>query len=83
MQVNHGKLALLKRIHAEGRVAFYSPSIVMRKTDGLPAFTAIGEVCENELYHAAMQDGKFLPYRRDVSWRNAEEVPTRPLLDHL
>lgn len=83
MQVNHGKLPPLQRIHAGDRVVYYSPSNVMRKTDGLQSFIAIGIVRKNTPYQVSMQDGKFHPYRRDVSWQNATEAPIRPLLGSL
>jgi len=83
MQVNHGKLAPLRRIHPGDRVVYYSPSEVLRKPDGLQSFTAIGEVLNNEPYQASMHGGKFHPYRRDVDWFEARETPIRPLLDHL
>ncbi len=83
MQVNHGKLAPLRRIHPGDRVVYYSPSEVLRKPDGLQSFTAIGVVLNNEPYQASMHGGKFHPYRRDVDWYPARETPIRPLLDHL
>lgn len=83
MQVNHGKLPPLKRIHAGDRVTYYSPSVVMRKTDGLQSFTAIGVVCQSEPYQGLMVNSSFRPFRRDVSWENAAEAAIRPLLDQL
>jgi len=83
MQVNHGKLAPLNRIHPGDRVVYYSPSEVLRKPDGLQSFTAIGVVSDKEPYQASMHGGKFHPYRRDVEWFKAQETPIRPLLDHL
>ncbi|WP_456386700.1 EVE domain-containing protein [Profundibacter sp.] len=83
MQVNHGKLAPLRRISAGDCVVYYSPTEVMRKPDGLQSFTAIGHVRENEPYQASMHGGKFHPFRRDVDWLMANETPIRPLLDHL
>ncbi len=83
MQVNHGKLAPLRRIYPGDRVVYYSPSEVLRKPDGLQSFTAIGIVCPNEPYQASMHGGKFHPFRRDVDWLAAQEVPIRPLLECL
>lgn len=83
MQVNHGKLPPLRRIHAGDRVAYYSPSVVIRKADGLQSFTALGVAHQNEPYQVTMPDGNFHPYRRDVTWQAANEAPIRPLLDHL
>ena len=83
MQVNHGKLPPLRRIHPKDRVVYYSPSEVLRKPDGLQSFTAIGVVCANEPYQAEMHGGRFHPFRRDVDWYTARETPIRPLLNHL
>ena len=44
MQVCHGKGSPLRRIKPGDRVAYYSPSELMRKPDGLQSFTAIGIV---------------------------------------
>ncbi|WP_228408866.1 EVE domain-containing protein [Profundibacter amoris] len=83
MQVNHGKLPPLRRVHPGDHVVYYSPSEVLRKPDGLQSFTAIGEVCDKEPYQASMHGGTFHPYRRDVDWYSVQETPIRPLLDHL
>lgn len=83
MQVNHGKLAPLHRIHAGDCVVYYSPSEVIRKSDGLQSFTAIGVVRANEPYQVSIPDEKFHPFRRDVDWQIATKVPIRPLLEHL
>lgn len=83
MQVNHGNLAPLRRILPRDRVVYYSPSVVMRRPDGLQSFTAFGVVCDKEPYRASMHGGTFHPYRRDVVWFEAQETPIRPLLEHL
>lgn len=83
MQVNHGKLAPLKRIHPLDMVAYYSPSEVLRQPDGLQSFTALGQVKPSEPYQASMHGGKFLPFRRDVEWVKTHVTPIRPLLQKL
>ena len=82
MQVCHGKAAPLRRLHAGDRVIYYSPERVFGGKDGLQAFTAIGHVREGDPYQVAMTDA-FQPWRRDVAWQTAREVPIRPLLDQL
>ena len=82
MQVCHGKAAPLKRIQPGDGVAYYSPANVFRGNDGLQSFTAIGIVCEGNPYQADMGGG-FSPFRRDVDWRTAKEVPIKPLVSRL
>jgi hypothetical protein len=82
MQVCHGKAAPLKRIKPGDRVVYYSPTVTFGGKDRLQAFTAIGVVKDSAPYTFDMGGG-FLPYRREVAWAKAEEVPIRPLLDAL
>lgn len=82
MQVCHGKAAPLKRIHPGDGVVYYSPTDVFRGKDRLQSFTAIGVVIDDTPYQADIGDG-FCPFRRDVDWRAAEEVPIKPLIGRL
>ena len=82
MQVNHGKLAPLRRIKPGDLVAYYSPSTAFGGKDKLQSFTAIGRVKAGEPYEFDMGNG-FVPYRRDVEWFNADPVPIYPLLEKL
>lgn len=82
MQVNHGKASPLRRVKPGDGIIYYSPNTVFGEKDGLQAFTAIGTVREGEPYQGDMGDG-FTPYRRDVDWMAAKEVPIRPLLGRL
>ena len=80
MQVGHGKLAPLKRIKADDRVAYYSPTAVYGVKDDLQSFVSIGIVQPGEPYAFDMGGG-FVPYRRDVVYLPAKEAPIAPLLD--
>ncbi|TGQ82126.1 EVE domain-containing protein [Mesorhizobium sp. M8A.F.Ca.ET.207.01.1.1] len=82
MQVNHGKVAPLRRIRPDDGVVYYSPTTVMGQKNGLQAFTAIGTVREGEPYQGEMGGG-FTPFRRDVDWAQAQETPIKPLLERL
>ena len=82
MQVCHGKAAPLKRIHPGDGVVYYSPTTVFLGKDKLRSFTAIGIVSDGVPYQAELGGG-FCPFRRDVNWRAAKEVPIKPLLDQL
>ena len=80
MQVGHGKLAPLKRIKADDRVAYYSPTVVYGVKDELQSFVSIGIVQLGEPYAFDMGNG-FVPYRRDVVYLPAQETAIEPLLD--
>lgn len=82
MQVNHGKLAPLKRIKPNDGVVYYSPSEQMGGSDKLQSFVAIGRVQNREPYLNDMGGG-FVPHRRDVAWLDAHEAPIRSLLPEL
>lgn len=82
MQVCHGKVAPLRRLHAGDRVVYYSPSSQFRGQDRLQAFTAIGQVRPGAPYLFDMGGG-FRPYRRDVDWLPARMTSIRPLLSRL
>ncbi|MCP3473892.1 EVE domain-containing protein [Bradyrhizobium sp. CCGUVB1N3] len=82
MQVCHGKGGPLRRISPGDHVAYYSPTETFGGKDRLQAFTAIGVVKPGVPYQADMGGG-FHPFRRDVAWSDAAEVPIRPLLESL
>ena len=82
MQVNHGKLAPLKRIHPNDFVIYYSPVEIFKTREPLQAFTAFGRVKDVEPYMGDMGGG-FTPFRRDVNWLDTTVAPIRPLLERL
>jgi hypothetical protein len=82
MQAGHGKLAPLRRIATGDAVICYSPSTVLGGADKLQALTAFGVVQEGAPYQVDMGEG-FQPFRRNVAWRPARQVPIRPLLERL
>ncbi len=82
MQVCHGKLAPLRRLRPGDLVTYYSPSNVFGGKDQLQSFSAFGTVLPGDPYAFDMGGG-FVPFRRDVEWRQAQLTPIRPLLDLL
>jgi hypothetical protein len=82
MQVCHGKVAPLKRIHAGDHVFYYSPTQTFGGKERVQAFTAAGIAREGEPYRFDMGDG-FIPHRRNVDWFPTRDAPIRPLLDRL
>lgn len=82
MQVCHGKAPPLRRIRPGDQVVYYSPTARFGERIPLQSFTAIGNVLTGEPYQVDMGDG-FYPFRRDVRWLEANEVPIAPLLPRL
>ena len=82
MQVCHGKCAPLKRVQPGDRVVYYAPATTMGGKDRLQSFVAIGVVQPGQPYAFDMGHG-FVPWRRDVQYLPAREVPIAPLLDCL
>jgi hypothetical protein len=88
MQVCHGKVSPLKRVQPGDRIVYYSPnqhysaSHAQRGKDRLRTFTAIGTVKDGKPYQADMGGG-FQPFRRDVTWHEAEPVSIALLLQKL
>jgi EVE domain len=81
-QVNHGKAAPLRRTRPGDRLIYYAPVRVYGGKDKLQAFVAHGRIAKGEVYQVVMGEG-FTPYRRDVIWDDAHEVPIAPLLPIL
>ncbi|MFZ5784585.1 MAG: EVE domain-containing protein [Pseudomonadota bacterium] len=88
IQVGHGKASPLRRLQPGDRVVcyspnrYYSPSHASRGRDRLQAFTALGTVKPGKPYQADMGFG-FRPFRREVSWHEAEPVAIQQLQDRL
>ncbi|MCZ8147103.1 MAG: EVE domain-containing protein [Roseomonas sp.] len=82
MQVCHGKAAPLRRMRPGDGVAYYSPTVAFGSRVPYRAFTAAGIVAEGEPYLFDMGDG-FRPWRRDVRWQSAGELPVARVLGEL
>jgi hypothetical protein len=81
-QANHGKPDALRRLARGDWIAFYSPKTDYPKGDPLQAFTALGQVVDDEPYQVQMT-ADFHPYRRKVEFVDSAEAPIRPLIDRL
>ena len=82
MQANHGKEAPLKRMSVGDGVIFYSPKKTFGGNEPLQAFTAIGEVADDEIYQHKMAED-FIPYRRNITYHKSTETPMAPLINQL
>ena len=81
-QANHGKPHMLTRMKRGDWIVFYSPRTDFPDVAPLQAFTAIGEVTDDEPYQVEMS-ADFHPWRRNVDFAPANEAPIRPLIDDL
>ena len=82
IQANHGKAAPLKRMQPDDWVLFYSPKLEYEKPEKYQQFTAIAQIADDRIYQHDMGDG-FIPYRRNVRFLPARDVPIRPLIEAL
>ena len=82
---------MISSVHILGR-PFCTPekSAIQRRSvtaygskDKFQAFTAIGIVAHGDPYQVVEMGGGFQPFRRDVYWLSAEEIPIRPILGRL
>jgi hypothetical protein len=81
-QANHGKPDALRRMARGDWLIFYSPRLEFPDGAALQAFTAIGQVADDEPYQAEVS-ADFRPWRRNVDFLDCTETPIRPLIDSL
>jgi hypothetical protein len=82
MQANHGKSTSIKKLHKDDWVIIYSPKLSFEGNQPLQAFTAIGQVSDEELYQHRMSEN-FNPFRRNVTYYQCNETPIAPLISKL
>lgn len=82
MQVCHGKVAPLRRLHPGDRVVYYSPTVTMGGKDRWQRFVSIGLVRSVAPYPFDMGGG-FVPWRHDVQYLASQEAAIAPLLPQL
>jgi predicted RNA-binding protein len=81
-QAGHGKRSGLARMHAGDRIIYYSPKVEFGGTEPLHAFTAIGEVADDEIVQVEMSPD-FKPFRRNVRYLRTGKVKIEPLINNL
>jgi predicted RNA-binding protein len=81
-QLGHGKKAPLQRMRAGEWLVYYSPVVDLQTREPCRCFTAIGIVKTGEVYQYDMGNG-FVPYRLDVAYKQAKEIPIQPLVERL
>jgi hypothetical protein len=81
-QAGHGKRSGLARMHAGDRIIYYSPKVAFGGDEPLHAFTALGEVADEEIVQVEMTPD-FKPFRRNVKYLYTGEVKIEPLVKDL
>src|SRR5690242_19117333 len=81
-QANHGRATGLRKLQRRDLLVFYSPRTTYPDGEPLQAFTAIGQVIDDEPYQAEMTPD-FHPWRRKLEFLPYSEAPIAPLLDDL
>lgn len=81
-QIGHGKRAPLARMHNGDWLIYYSPKIALDSDEKLQAFTAIGQMVDDEIHQVAMSSS-FKPFRRKVKYLKTKDVPIAPLIERL
>ncbi len=77
-QIGHGKRAGVARMHAGDWLIYYSPRASLASREPLQAFTAIGEILDEDVWQA--DEGDFKPWRRRVAYLGeATDAPIAPL----
>jgi hypothetical protein len=81
-QAGHGKRSGLARMHAGDRIIYYSPKVALGGDEPLHAFTALGEVPDEEIVQVEMTPD-FKPFRRNVKYLYTGDVKIAPLVKDL
>jgi predicted RNA-binding protein len=81
-QAGHGKAAPLKKMKQGDWLIYYSPKTSMQAGEKCQCFTAIGIVKDNWIYQVEMSKD-FIPNRRDVDYKECNEVSIEPLIEKL
>lgn len=81
-QLCHGKAAPLRKMSPGDWLIYYSPRTDMSKGKPVQAFTAIGQVTDNDTYKHQVSES-FMPFRRDMRYIPCREVKIALLLNQL
>lgn len=82
MQLGHGKRSPLARLQKGDWLIYYSPVQAFGDKESLQAFTALGQVADDEIYQHPM-NGDFITSRRRVNYQKVTDSPIRPLIEKL
>jgi hypothetical protein len=63
-------------------IVVYSPKLSMDGDEKCQSFTAIGQTADDTIYQYQMTKD-FIPFRRNIKFRNCEETSILPLIEQL
>jgi len=81
-QAGHGKRSGLARMHPGDWILYYSPKVEFGGNEPLHAFTALGEVADDDIVQVEISSD-FRPFRRKVNYRKRGVVKIGPLIHNL
>ena len=81
-QLCHGKAQPLNRMSVGDWIIYYSPKERFKEITACQKFTALGEVVGSQVYDFEVSSN-FVPYRRDIHFLKAVDVPIHPLIEEL
>jgi EVE domain len=81
-QANHGKPDTLRKMAHGDWIVFYSPKTALEGGEPLRAFTAIGQIADDEPYEVEVTPD-LRRWRRNVDFLSCTETPIRPLIADL
>lgn len=82
IQVCHGKQTPLKRMKKGDYLIVYSSKITLEGNEKCQAFTAIGQVKDDNVYQISMSES-FKPFRRNIDFFECRESSIIPLINNL
>lgn len=81
-QIGHGKRPGLARMHKGDYLIYYSPKVALSSDEKLQAFTALGQMVDDEIFQVEMSP-TFKPFRRKVKYFKAKDASIAPLIEKL
>lgn len=82
IQACHGKKGPLLRMKKGDWILVYSSKVTMNGNDKCQAFTAIGQVIDDDVYQFQMSRD-FIPFRRNIKFYDCREISILPLINEL
>jgi len=81
-QIGHGKRSGLARMHKDDWFIYYSPKIALDSKTPLQAFTALGQIEDDEIYQVE-ETPTFKPFRKKVRYEKVKDAAIAPLIQDL
>lgn len=78
----HGRRSGIARMHRGDKIIYYSPKVQLGGNEPLHAFTALGEISDDEIYQVEMGPD-FRPFRRNARYEKIGDVKIGPLIPDL